>query len=145
MTTVTEAAVAVDGQQIARIGPGLLVLLGVAVGDTRALVPRMVAKLHGLRVLPEQRSVAEAGAPVLLVSQFTLYGDTAKGRRPSYTQAMPALDARPLVEGVVGGLRVAGSEVVTGIFGAHMLVSSVNDGPRTHLVEIDPPPANRHS
>lgn len=95
----------------------------------------MARKLHEIRILPDEHSVAETGAPLLVVSQFTLYGDTRKGRRPSWSAAAPGPVAEPLVDAVVRGLRERGADVATGRFGAPMLVHSVNDGPFTVLVE----------
>lgn len=133
---VSEASVTVDGKVVAELTrPGLLVLLGVARADTDAAATTMARKLHELRVLPDEQSCATAEAPLLVVSQFTLYGDTRKGRRPSFTAAAPPEQAEPLVDHVVSELRARGAEVVTGVFGARMAVRSVNDGPFTVLVE----------
>jgi D-tyrosyl-tRNA(Tyr) deacylase len=96
----------------------------------------MARKLHELRILDGERSCAETGAPLLVVSQFTLYGDTRKGRRPSWAAAAAPERAQPLVEAVVDALRVRGASVSTGVFGAMMAVESVNDGPFTVLVEV---------
>ncbi len=96
----------------------------------------MARKLHELRILAGERSCAEAGAPLLVVSQFTLYGDTRKGRRPSWSAAARPEHAQPLVEAVVAALRGRGATVATGVFGAMMAVESVNDGPFTVLVEV---------
>jgi D-aminoacyl-tRNA deacylase len=133
-------------------GPGLLVLLGVhrddpaRVGTADDPVPVMARKLHELRVLgpgersdgewARERSCAETGAGLLVVSQFTLYGDTGKGRRPSWSAAAPGPDAGRLVDAVVGTLRARGATVATGVFGAEMAVESVNDGPFTVIVEV---------
>lgn len=114
---------------------GLLALVGVARGDGPAAVETLVRKIAELRILPGETSVAEAGAPVLVVSQFTLYGDTRKGRRPSWSHAAPGEEAEPLVDAVVAGLRARGIEVATGRFGAMMQVELVNDGPFTVIVE----------
>ena len=132
---VGEAAVSVDGRQVARIGPGLLVLLGVRRGDTGAQAERMARKLLALRIFEDEdgrmnRSVADAGGEILCVSQFTLYGDTAKGNRPSFVDAAPPADAEPLYEQVRAALGAPG-----GVFGARMAVSLVNDGPVTLLLE----------
>ncbi|WP_344413087.1 D-aminoacyl-tRNA deacylase [Pseudonocardia ailaonensis] len=136
---VDGASVEVDGTVVGAIeGEGLLVLLGVAAGDGEngaASAARMARKLRELRLLAGERSCADAGAPLLVVSQFTLYGDTRKGRRPSWSAAARPEEAEPLVDAVVAALREAGSHVETGIFGADMRVSSVNDGPFTVLVE----------
>ena len=133
---VTSASVSVGGQVIGSIGEGLLVLLGVTHDDQPAQVETMARKLHELRVLRDERSCAEAGAPLLVVSQFTLYGEVRKGRRPSWTAAAPAPVAEPLVEAVVTALRERGATVATGRFGAQMEVALVNDGPFTLVVEV---------
>ncbi len=137
---VARAAVHVEGATVGEIGPGLLVLLGVhrddpARGNVEAAAV-MARKLHELRILDGERSCAETGAPLLVVSQFTLYGDTRKGRRPSWSAAAPPDRARPLVDAVVAALRARGATVATGVFGAAMAVESVNDGPFTVLVEV---------
>jgi len=135
--TVTRAAVTVAGETVGAIdGPGLLVLVGVTHSDTVATARALAGKVHGLRVLDGERSAAETGAAVLVVSQFTLYGDARKGRRPTWAAAAPAEVAEPLVKEVVRALREAGATVATGRFGAHMLVESVNDGPQTVLLEL---------
>ena len=133
---VTSASVRVEQEVVGAIGPGLLVLLGVTHGDDGAAAAAMARKLHELRVLPGELSCADTGAPLLVVSQFTLYGDTRKGRRPSWTAAAAGPVAEPLVDAVVAGLRERGAEVATGRFGAPMQVASVNDGPFTVLVEV---------
>jgi D-tyrosyl-tRNA(Tyr) deacylase len=133
---VTRAAVRVDGATVGEIGAGLLVLLGVHRDDEPAASPVMARKLHELRILAGERSCAETGAPLLVVSQFTLQGDTRKGRRPSWSAAAPPDHARPLVDAVVDALRARGATVATGVFGALMAVESVNDGPFTVLVEV---------
>lgn len=128
--------VRVEGEVVGEIErPGLVVLLGVAKGDGAAQVDTLVRRIAELRVLREEESVVDTGAPVLLVSQFTLYGDTRKGRRPSWSQAAGGEEAEPLYEAVVAGLRSRGIEVATGRFGAMMEVELVNDGPFTVLVE----------
>jgi D-tyrosyl-tRNA(Tyr) deacylase len=132
---VTSASVEVEGRVVGSIGPGLLVLLGITHDDGPTEVEAMARKLHELRVLREEQSCATTGAPLLVVSQFTLYGDTRKGRRPSWTAAAPGPVAEPLVEDVVAALRKRGAQVETGAFGADMAVSLVNDGPVTLLVE----------
>ncbi|MGQ0576616.1 MAG: D-aminoacyl-tRNA deacylase [Pseudonocardia sp.] len=133
---VCRASVTVDGAVVGAIaGPGLLVLLGVHVDDTAASAVTMARKLHELRILDGERSCAELGAPLLVVSQFTLYGDTRRGRRPGWSAAARPEVAEPLVEAVVGALRARGAHVETGVFGARMAVESVNDGPFTVLVE----------
>jgi D-aminoacyl-tRNA deacylase len=132
---VARAAVTVAGDTVGEIGPGLLVLVGVTHTDDEGSALAMARKLRNLRILEDERSPAETGAPLLVVSQFTLYGDTRKGRRPSWSAAAPADLAAPLVDAVVAALRAAGAEVATGRFGAHMQVTLVNDGPFTVLVE----------
>ena len=133
---VTHATVTVEDEVVGRIGEGLLVLLGVTHDDGDAQVQAMARKLHELRVLRDERSCAETGAGLLVVSQFTLYGDTRKGRRPSWTAAAPGAVAEPLVDAVVAALRQRGAHVETGRFGAMMDVALVNDGPFTVLVEV---------
>jgi D-tyrosyl-tRNA(Tyr) deacylase len=138
---VTEARVDVDGETVGEIGPGLCVLVGVTHDDDEATARRLAAKLWHLRVLDDadgvtNLSAADAGCPLLVVSQFTLYGDTSKGRRPSWVAAARPEVARPLVDAVVGALRDLGAEVGTGRFGADMQVALVNDGPVTLLVDV---------
>jgi D-tyrosyl-tRNA(Tyr) deacylase len=133
---VSRAAVRIEGATVGEIDAGLLVLLGVHRDDPDEAVAVMARKLHELRILDGERSCAEAGAPLLVVSQFTLYGDTRKGRRPSWSAAAPPGRAAPLVDAVVEALRERGATVATGVFGAAMEVESVNDGPFTVLVEV---------
>jgi D-tyrosyl-tRNA(Tyr) deacylase len=134
---VTEASVTVEGEVVGAIRePGLLVLLGVHRDDTAEQVPVMARKLHELRVLRDEESSATTGAPLLVVSQFTLYGDTRKGRRPSWTAAARPEHAEPLIDAVIAELRAKGAVVETGRFGEMMSVHSVNDGPFTVLVEV---------
>lgn len=134
---VTEADVTVDGAVVGAIGePGLLVLLGIHQADGPDKAPVMARKLHELRILQHERSCATTGAPLLLVSQFTLYGDTRKGRRPSWTAAARPEHAAELFDRVVAELRQRGARVSTGTFGAMMAVRSVNDGPYTVLLEV---------
>ncbi|MEV4645893.1 MULTISPECIES: D-aminoacyl-tRNA deacylase [Saccharopolyspora] len=136
-TRVTRASVTVDGEVVGKIDePGLLVLLGVTHSDGREEVVKMARKLHEIRALRDEESCATTGAPLLVVSQFTLYGSTKKGRRPSWTEAARPEQAEPLVEEVVAELRERGARVSTGVFGAMMAVESVNDGPFTLLVEV---------
>ncbi len=116
--------------------PGLLVLLGVHHDDTAEHARKMAQKLHGLRILDDEQSCESTGAPLLVVSQFTLYGDTRKGRRPSWTAAARPEHAEPLVNAVVQELRQKGARVETGRFRAEMKVRSVNDGPFTVLIEV---------
>lgn len=133
---VTRAAVTVDGAAVGAIqGPGLLVLLGVTHDDGPAQVQLMARKVAELRILRGEQAAVDAGAPVLVVSQFTLYADTRKGRRPTWNAAAPRPVAEPLVDAVVAALRERGLEVATGAFGADMSVELVNDGPVTVLVE----------
>jgi D-tyrosyl-tRNA(Tyr) deacylase len=134
---VTRASVTVEETVIGAIDePGLLVLLGVGTEDSTATATTMARKLHELRILAGEQSIATTGAPILIVSQFTLYGDTRKGRRPSWTQAARPEIAEPLVNAVIDDLRGRGARVSTGRFGAKMAVESVNDGPFTVLVEV---------
>jgi D-tyrosyl-tRNA(Tyr) deacylase len=132
---VLRASVTVGSEVIARIDePGLLVLLGVTHTDDDAAADQLAGKVHSLRILRDERSAAEVGAPVLVVSQFTLYGDTRKGRRPSWLAAAPGPVAEPLVDAFAAALRRRGAPVQHGRFGADMLVESVNDGPVTLLL-----------
>jgi D-tyrosyl-tRNA(Tyr) deacylase len=134
---VTRASVTVSGSVVGSFDePGLLVLLGVSTSDTTSQAETMARKLHELRVLRDEQSCATTGAPLLVVSQFTLYGDTRKGRRPSWTAAARPDDAEPLVDAVVAELRERGARVETGRFGATMAVESVNDGPFTVIVDV---------
>ena len=137
MARVTRADVTVEGEVTGAITePGLLVLLGIHVDDDAAKAATMARKLHELRILRDEESCATVNAPLLVVSQFTLYGDTKKGRRPSWTRAARPEVAEPLVDAVVAELRGRGATVATGRFGAMMAVSSVNDGPFTVLIEV---------
>jgi D-tyrosyl-tRNA(Tyr) deacylase len=134
---VLRATVTVDGATVGAIDePGLLVLLGVHADDTAARADTMARKVHELRILRDEQSSATTGAPILVVSQFTLYGDTRKGRRPSWTAAARPEVAEPLVAEVVARLLARGAVVTTGRFGATMVVESANDGPFTVLVEV---------
>ncbi len=135
---VSSARVSVDEQVVGDIDqPGLLVLVGVARTDTAATAENLAAKVHELRILDGERSAADVGAPLMVISQFTLYGDTRKGRRPSWSAAAPGDVAEPLVDHVVATLRARGAHVETGRFGAMMQVTLVNEGPFTVLVEAD--------
>ncbi|MFG1913448.1 D-aminoacyl-tRNA deacylase [Micromonospora sp. NPDC048898] len=134
--TVGRASVTVDGEVVGAIENGLLVLLGVTHTDTAETAQTMARKVHELRILDDDRSAADIGAPILVVSQFTLYGDARKGRRPSWTAAAPAEVAEPLVTAVVDALRQRGAKVETGRFRTHMLVESTNIGPRTLLLDL---------
>ena len=137
---VSAASVTVEGRKVGTIGPGLLVLLGVARGDTEKNGEYLAEKLAGLRIFEDEeekmnRSVAQIGGSILLVSQFTLYGDVRHGRRPSFTQAAPPEEANRLYEDLAQKLRDKGLTVETGQFQAHMEVSLVNDGPVTILLD----------
>jgi D-aminoacyl-tRNA deacylase len=138
---VTRADVTVDGSTVAAIGPGLCVLLAVTHDDDGDGARRMAEKLWHLRILADDagvmnRSASETGAPILVVSQFTLYGDTARGRRPSWIAAARPEQAEPLVEAVVEELRALGASVATGRFGADMQLALVNDGPVTLIIDV---------
>jgi D-tyrosyl-tRNA(Tyr) deacylase len=134
---VTTASVTVEAEVVGSIDrPGLLALVGVAHDDGPAQVEALARKIADLRILRDERSVVDEGAPVLVVSQFTLHADTRKGRRPSWGAAAPGPVAEPLVEAVVSALRNRGIEVATGRFGAMMEVSLVNDGPVTQVVDV---------
>jgi D-tyrosyl-tRNA(Tyr) deacylase len=134
---VSQASVSVDGAVIGAIdGPGLLVLVGVTHDDTVEKARKLAAKLWGMRVLEGEKSCSDLGAPLLVVSQFTLYADTSKGRRPTWNNAAPGPVAEPLVDAVVAELRALGARVETGKFGADMKVALVNDGPITIIVEL---------
>jgi D-tyrosyl-tRNA(Tyr) deacylase len=134
---VTQASVSVDGQVAGAIDePGLMVLVGVTHDDTPAQAAKLAAKLWGLRILDGEKSCSDVNAPLLVISQFTLYADTRKGRRPSWQAAAASQVAEPLVESLVGSLRELGARVETGVFGARMRVSLVNDGPVTVIVDV---------
>ena len=134
---VSQASVAVDGQVVAAIDePGLLAFVGVTHQDTPDQAARLAAKLWGLRILDGEKSCSDLAAPLLVVSQFTLYADTRKGRRPTWLAAAPGPVAEPLVDAVAASLRALGAHVETGVFGADMKVSLVNDGPVTILIEV---------
>ena len=133
--TVGRASVTVDDEVVGEIGEGLLVLVGVTHADTTQTAATLARKVHELRILDDEQSVATTGAEVLVVSQFTLYGDTRKGRRPGWSDAARPEVAEPLVTAFVEALRERGARVATGRFRTHMLVSSVNVGPRTLLLE----------
>jgi D-tyrosyl-tRNA(Tyr) deacylase len=134
--TVSRASVTVGDEVVGTIEDGLLVLLGITHSDTVELAGTMARKVLELRILDEERSAADAGAPLLVVSQFTLYGDARKGRRPTWSAAAPAEVAEPLVTSFVEALRARGATVATGRFRTHMLVESVNVGPRTVLLDL---------
>ena len=134
---VSEARVVVGGETVGELDrPGLVVLVGVTHDDTAGYARLMASKLYHLRILDSERSCADVDAPLLVISQFTLYADTAKGRRPSWNAAAPAHVAEPLVDAVVDELRTLGAEVATGRFGAQMRVELVNDGPMTLVIDV---------
>jgi D-tyrosyl-tRNA(Tyr) deacylase len=137
---VTGARVRVGGEVVGEIGPGLCVLVGVTHDDTEAAAARLAEKVWHLRLFDDDTGVmnlpvATTSGEALVVSQFTLYGDTRRGRRPSWTAAAPPGQAEPLVEVFVAALRGLGATVATGRFGAHMSVELVNDGPVTLMIE----------
>ena len=139
---VSEARVTVDGAATGEIGRGLVVLLGVGQQDGEAEVEFLAEKIVGLRIFEDDagkmnRSLAEVGGAMLVVSQFTLYGDARKGRRPSFIDAAPPELAERLYESFVARVRMLGMHVETGVFRAHMLVSLVNDGPVTLWLDTD--------
>ena len=130
------AEIAVDGEVVGRLPrPGLVVLVGVTHDDSPATAAALADKVWRLRILDGERSCADDEAPLLVVSQFTLYADTRKGRRPSWNNAAPGAVAEPLVEAFADALRALGAHVETGRFGAHMRVSLVNDGPVTLVID----------
>ena len=132
----SQASVDVDGTTVAALpSPGLLVLVGVTHSDTAAEAARLARKIYHLRILPDEQSCAGTGAPILVVSQFTLYADTAKGRRPTWQAAAPGPVAEPLVSAFVEALRELGAQVRSGVFGAHMQVRLTNDGPVTLIID----------
>ena len=135
---VSSASVTVGGEVVGAIrGPGLLVLLGVTHTDTDVIADRLAEKTWQLRILDGELSAADTGAPLLVVSQFTLYADTRKGRRPSWSAAAPGPVSEPLVTSYVEALRRRGAHVETGRFGADMAVSLVNSGPVTLILDIE--------
>ncbi len=138
---VTRAGVTIDGELVGAIGPGLCVLVGITHDDDAATATKLARKLWDLRIFDDEagfmnRSVADASGELLVISQFTLYGDTRKGRRPSWIAAARPEHAAPLVDAVVAELTALGATVATGRFGADMQVELVNDGPVTLLVEV---------
>jgi D-tyrosyl-tRNA(Tyr) deacylase len=136
---VTSASVSVDGEVVGEIRPpsqGLLALVGVTHSDTDDIARRLGEKLWQLRILDDERSAADIDAPILVVSQFTLYANTVKGRRPTWNAAAPGAVAEPLVTVFAETLRALGAHVETGVFGADMQVELVNDGPVTVLLEL---------
>jgi D-aminoacyl-tRNA deacylase len=139
---VSSASVTVDGQVTGKIGAGLLILLGVSRTDNQEAAPYLAEKIANLRIFSDAAgkmnlSLQDTGGSALVVSQFTLYGDTRGGRRPSYIQAAPPDEAARLYEGFVRGLRALGVTVQTGVFQAHMQVELVNDGPVTILLDSE--------
>jgi D-tyrosyl-tRNA(Tyr) deacylase len=137
---VTRARVDVDGVTVGEIGPGLCVLVGVTHGDDAGTATKLADKVAQLRVFDDDqgtmnRSLLAVGGAALVVSQFTLYADTRRGRRPSWAAAAPPEEAEPVVDAFAAALRALGVEVATGRFGAHMQVDLVNDGPVTILLE----------
>ncbi len=139
---VSRASVTVDGEAVASIGRGLLLLVGIAEGDSEAEARRLALKCAELRIFPDGEgrfslSVLDAGGEALVVSQFTLLADTRRGRRPSFAQAAPPETAEPLVEAFAQAMREAGVAVQTGRFGARMAVELVNDGPVTIVLDSD--------
>ncbi|MCH9667311.1 MAG: D-tyrosyl-tRNA(Tyr) deacylase [Actinomycetia bacterium] len=136
---VTSARVLSQGELVGEIDPdgqGLLALVGVTHSDDPDKARRMAEKLWKLRILDDEASASEVGAPILVVSQFTLYGNTAKGRRPTWNAAAPGAFAEPLVDAFAQALTALGAQVSTGVFGADMQVELVNDGPVTVLLEL---------
>ena len=133
---VSSAQVQVEGEIVGAIDrPGLLILVGVTRDDQPTTADRLAEKVWTLRILDGERSCQDENAPILVVSQFTLYADTRKGRRPSWSAAAPRALSEPLIEAFVSSLRQRGAEVATGVFGAHMKVTLTNDGPVTLVLE----------
>ena len=133
---VSQASVTVNGAVVGEVsGPGLVALIGVTHDDDAAAVDYIVRKTAELRIFDDEKSATDIGAPVLVISQFTLYGSTKKGRRPSWVAAAPGPVAEPLVDAVVAGLRARGLTVETGRFGANMQVALINDGPVTIILD----------
>lgn len=130
------ASVTVDGEVVGQLpSPGLVLLVGITHDDTPEVCERVAQKIWGLRILADERSASDVGAPILAVSQFTLYADIRKGRRPSWSRAAPGAASEPLFEHFVGALRTLGAQVATGRFGAMMDVTLVNDGPVTIVLD----------
>jgi D-tyrosyl-tRNA(Tyr) deacylase len=135
---VTSARVEVAGNVVGAIDrPGLLILAGVTHDDQPVTAERLADKVWTLRILNGEKSCQEENAPILVVSQFTLYADTRKGRRPSWSAAAPRAIGEPLIDAFVSSLRLLGAEVATGVFGAEMLVTLTNDGPVTLILDSD--------
>ena len=142
VTRVRSASVTVEGRTVGQIGPGFLVLLGVKVGDGEAQAEKLAEKITGLRVFEDEtgkmnRGLSDVGGSLLVVSQFTLYGNCKHGRRPDFLQAAKSAEAIPLYEFFLRRCRERGFTVATGVFGAEMLVSSVNDGPVTLILDTE--------
>jgi D-tyrosyl-tRNA(Tyr) deacylase len=133
---VSRASVTVEEAIVAEIGAGLLVLVGITHDDDQTVAAVLASKIWGLRILADERSAADLDAPILVISQFTLYADTRKGRRPSWSAAAPGPVAEPLYLAFCASLTTLGAHVERGVFGAHMDVSLVNDGPITVIVEV---------
>ena len=133
---VTRASVTADGVPTGEIGAGLVVLLGVTHDDSAETARRLAAKIHTLRILRDEQSVADTGAGVVVVSQFTLYGDARKGRRPTWNAAAPGDVAEPIYDMFCHTLRDLGVTVVEGVFGAHMEIALTNDGPTTLVLDF---------
>jgi D-tyrosyl-tRNA(Tyr) deacylase len=139
---VSEASVTVESKVVGQIGCGLLVLLGVGMGDQVAAATQMAEKIANMRIFADDdgrfnRSALDVGGAALVVSQFTLYADTRRGRRPSFSAAAPPEIAAPLVDAFVAALRARGMTVASGVFGAHMQVTLLNDGPVTIVLDSD--------
>jgi D-tyrosyl-tRNA(Tyr) deacylase len=133
---VTSASVEVGGEVVGAIDrPGLLILVGITYDDQPAIADRLAEKVWTLRILDGERSCQDESAPLLVVSQFTLYADMRKGRRPSWSAAAPRAVSEPLIEAFISSLRLRGAEVATGVFGAHMAVTLTNDGPVTLILD----------
>jgi D-aminoacyl-tRNA deacylase len=136
---VTSASVTVDGEVVGAIRPprqGLLALVGVTHGDDAAKAKRLAEKIWQIRILDDEKSASDVDAPILVVSQFTLYANTAKGRRPAWNAAAPAAVAEPVITSFAEALSDLGATVASGVFGAHMRIDLVNDGPVTVLLEL---------
>lgn len=133
---VTQAKVDVGGETVGKIGFGLMVLLGVTHDDSTELAGRLANKVWNLRILRDELSAADAGAEILVVSQFTLYGDARKGRRPTWTAAAPGPVAEPIYNAFCDALREQGATVAEGVFGADMAITLTNDGPTTLVLDL---------
>ena len=133
----SEATVVIDGERVGGFdGPGLVVLVGVTHEDTPEQAEKLADKVWQLRIMDDERSASDINAPLLVVSQFTLYADLRKGRRPSWSAAAPRPVSEPLVDAVIAALQRLGATVSTGVFGADMKVSLTNDGPRTIIIDV---------